>query len=145
MKSIQVYHMHIDIEIPEGAHGVITKSQKRTGFFKVIGSVEYQDQIDPDTIWHLTNWSCWMDYDFEHKPTEIQYKNYIYKRTKYDRGYTNDDICFCIDDVWYAADSFGWSKFTTLEQAKRHLFNNAQWVRIHNECDTPVKYEDLIC
>jgi hypothetical protein len=144
MKTIQVYHMYIDIEIPEGAHEV-TKSQKRTGFFKVIGSVEYQDQIDPETIWHLTNWSCWMDYDFEHEPTEIQYKNYVYKRTKYDRGYTNDDICFCIDNIWYAADHFGWSRFTTLEQAKRHLFNNAQWIRINNECDNPVEYEDLIC
>lgn len=145
MKTIQVYHMYIDIDVPKSAKGMITKSMKRTGFFKIIGTVEYRDQIDPETIWHLTNWSCWMDYDIENEPVEIPYSGCIYKRTKYDPGYTNSDICFCIDDIWYAADSFGWSKFTTLEDAKRHLFKHATWIRVNNDCDNPVKYEDLIC
>ena len=130
MKTIDVYNMYI---------------KRGTGIFKVIGSVEYDDQIiDPETIWDLTNWSCWMDY--EEEPTEASHGDgIVYKRTEYDRGYTNDDICFCLDGVWYAADRLGWSTFATLEQAKRHIFDNAQWIRIKNECDNPVKYEDLIC
>ena len=94
--------------------------------FVQIGTV-VGDNITPGLVWHLTNWSCWLD-DEEvdniyqsASDLPIQCDGCVYNRTRSDRGYTNHDIMFELDGIWYTAESIGFAKFNTRDKAKQHL------------------------
>jgi hypothetical protein len=108
--------------------------------FNRIGTVSAKDgEIHPDTIWHLTNHSCWnftrdKNGDLVERKT-IKADGCKYNPTVWDRGYTNDDICFEINGVWWCAKSAGWEKLDSKEDAKRYLFEHATWVRFRLGAD----------
>lgn len=83
--------------------------------------------ITSGLVWHLTNWSCWMnDEDVDRirqsaSDLPIRCDDCVYNRTQADRGYTNHDIMFELDGVWYTAEYSGFAKFDTREEAKQHL------------------------
>ena len=98
-----------------------------TGIHKLvqIGTV-IGDNITPDLVWELTNWTCWVNYAEYNKiknntDLPIHCDDCTYNRTSSDIGYTNHDIMFELDGVWYTAESFGFAKFNTYDEAKQHL------------------------
>lgn len=94
--------------------------------FVQIGTV-VGDNITPDLVWHLTNWSCWLDdeeVDNIHQSTSdlpVHCDNCVYNRTRSDKGVTNHDIMFAFNGSWYTAEPFGFAKFNTYDEAKQHL------------------------
>lgn len=94
--------------------------------FVQIGTV-VGNTITPDIVWELTNWSCWIgneniDRFMQNIDLPIDCDNdCVYNRTRSDRGYTNHDIMFELDGIWYTAESFGFAKFNTRDEAKQHL------------------------
>ena len=115
MKKVNVYHMWVPRFIGQTKIPVSTREIK----FEVIGTVEGIG-IDPEIVWHLTNHSCW---NGDNK--EIRHRECIYTPTSFDRGYTNDDICFELDGVWWCATPGGWHKEITLIRAKEYLEKNS--------------------
>ena len=75
------------------------------------------ENVTPSNVWHLTNWSCWLSED----NGLIECDGCIYKPSPNDVGYTNHDIMFEIDGVFYTAESIGFAKFDTFNEAKEHL------------------------
>lgn len=105
-------------------------SHGRAEYFGVIGFISFTDErdIDAETIWHLTNWSCWQYNDNEEcdaEPREIEADGLKYTRMDNDLGYTNDDVVFFDGDKWQAALPSGWIDFETLEAAEDYLRHNA--------------------
>lgn len=94
--------------------------------FVQIGTV-VGDNITPNLVWHLTNWSCWLDDDkadyIKHSTMDlpVHCDGCTYNRFHDDKGCTNHDIMFDIDGVWYTAEPEGFTTFTTYEDAKQHL------------------------
>lgn len=97
-----------------------------TRAFVQIGTV-VGDNITPALVWHLTNWSCWLDDEDVDNIYQsaldlpIHYDNHVYNRTRSDRGCTNHDIMFELDGSWYTAECVGFAKFNTYDEAKQHL------------------------
>lgn len=120
--KVEVYQMIAD---PEG----------KECSFNRIGTVSSKGAgIRPDLVWHLTNHSCWnftrgKDDDCVERKT-IKADGCKYYPTVWDRGYTNDDICFELDGEWWCAKSIGWETLSTKDEAKRYLFEHASWVRL---------------
>ena len=101
--------------------------------FNQIGTVTGEN-IDRKLVWHLTNHSCWNG-----KPVEdgdilpgeywpIESNGCTYVPTQFDRGYTNDDICFQLDGVWQVALPCGWEEVGSIAEARRYMFKHACWV-----------------
>ena len=94
--------------------------------FVQIGTVA-GDNITPQLVWHLTNWSCWLDEDecdfikYSTMDLPVHCDGCTYNRFHDDRGYTNHDIMFDIDGIWYTAEPAGFAKFATYDEAKEHL------------------------
>lgn len=108
----------------DGDGNLIPKHERKTIFVK-IGDIEGSiSNNDLELVWHLTNHSCWMSNG------KIESEGLVYHPTEYDKGYTNDDICFKIEEAWFAADSCGWSEFDSMEAAKKHLLENSMIVEI---------------
>ena len=106
--------------------------------FRVIGIVHGKID-DPDTIWDLTNHSCWTRRE---KPGITRDRKAKYYPGKHNRGYTNDDICFKLGNLWYCADSVGWTKVKTKEEAMRHLWEHSNWIKDY--LPENYKFEDII-
>lgn len=130
--EIKVFHMYTDKSVAK---------EDRKCYFKQIGVAVCRNESDALTtaeiIWDLTNHSCW---NGENK--KIKRNGWEYKPTQYDRGYSNDDICFEYHGLWYVAKSYGWRKCKTLENAKRYLWLNASWVRDY--LPKGYRYKDII-
>lgn len=95
-------------------------------FLTHIGTVT-GDNITPELVWHLTNWSCWLDDEernrikFSVQTLPVHCDGCVYNRTHDDKGYTNHDIMFELDGIWYTAEGDGFAEFDTYEEAKQHL------------------------
>lgn len=113
--KINVYQMQVDVH----NNGLIIPVSERKANFVIIGSV-VGDCIDVENVWHLTNHSCW---NGEEKIIESD--GCVYIPTEFDKGYTNDDICFNLNGVWYCAKDAGWHITTSLYEAKKYLMNNS--------------------
>lgn len=110
------------------------EKKDRKCFFNKIGVVTGEkESIGPGLIWRLTNHSCWKCEENTESNTIEGYgpiisKGCKYKPTRYDRGYTNDDIMFRLNGEWWCADPCGWTRVKTLKEARRHIFKNSLWV-----------------
>lgn len=97
-----------------------------TRAFVQIGTV-VGDNITPALVWHLTNWSCWLDDEeldrirFSTMDLPVHCDDCVYNRMHDDKGVTNHDIMFEIDGIWYTAECEGFAKFNTYDEAKQHL------------------------
>lgn len=120
MKKVDVYHMWVPRFMGQTKIPVSMREIK----FEIIGTIE-GEEIDPEVIWHLTNHSCW-----NRNNKEIRDRGCMYMPTKFDRGYTNDDICFELDGVWWCAKSIGWHKENSLIKAKEYLEKNSSNVNM---------------
>jgi len=100
-------------------------------FFGVIGQLESECQFESEDlaerIWDMTNWSCWAGID-EIGADGLSKNDVTYYPTENDRGFTNDDIMFCIDGEWWVCESFGWVQFNSFIDAMMHLVKNAEWI-----------------
>ena len=133
--EIKVYQLVVPrTKQDENGKTVLLPKEESKCYFNVIGTVS-GDHIDLETVWHLTNHSCWNNKTDEEGSTieeeywPIQSDNCIYRPTVYDRGYTNDDICFEIVGTWFCADSCGWTQVKSKEEAIRHLYEHSFWVK----------------
>lgn len=94
--------------------------------FVQIGTV-VGDKINPELVWHLTNWACWLDDEERNNIKQstadlpVHCDGCAYNRMHNDKGVTNHDIMFELDGIWYTAESFGFAKFNTRNEAKQHL------------------------
>lgn len=132
--QISVYQLQVSCF----KNGRRIEKKDRRCFFNKIGVVTGEgESIDPELIWHLTNHSCWKceenEENSEGGATKEKYgpivsKGCKYKPTRYDRGYTNDDIMFRLNGEWWCADPWGWTQVKTFKEAKRHIFKNSLWV-----------------
>ena len=91
----------------------------------IIGQITYEDSITPGLVWHLTNYSCWAeeneDDDWYHM-TFVGDEGAIFYPNPNARGYTNHNICFEINNIWYCADSWGFSTYNSFIEALNHLY-----------------------
>ena len=104
----------------------ILPKEQRKAYFRKIGIVEVREGIttlNKETDWHLTNWRCWGA-----DKNNIESEGYRYIPNRNDQGVTNSDMCFEFNDVWFCADSSGWTTCYSKEEAKKHLLNN-YWVK----------------
>ena len=128
--QISVYQL----QVSSFEDGRRIEKKDRKCFFNKIGAVTGEkESIDPELIWHLTNHSCWKCEEKVEDTTKeergpIVSKGCKYKPTRYDRGYTNDDIMFRFNGEWWCADPCGWTRVKTLKEAKRHIFKNGLWL-----------------
>ena len=85
------------------------------------------DNIDPELVWHFTNWACWLgdeEIDRIKQSTAdlpIDCDDCVYNRTSSDKGFSNHDIMFDLNGIWYTADWADFAKFDTFDEAKQHL------------------------
>lgn len=121
MKQVKVYQMWV----PRFLEQTQIPAYSREVKFEVIGVV-VGETITPDIVWHLTNHSCW---NGENK--EICDRGCTYIPNQYDKGYTNDDICFELDGVWCCAKSAGWHFCNSLKEAKLYLRSNSNAINLH--------------
>ena len=105
-------------------------------FLGVIGQLVSDYNLEPEDlaerIWDMTNWSCWAGID-EIGADGLTKDGVTYCPTENDRGFTNDDIMFCIDGKWWVAKSFGWLTLDSFRDAAAYLFSHAKW--IHRKLD----------
>lgn len=90
-----------------------------------IGKVEtekWNDVFFHDTVWHLCNWTCWLDKPYSSKITESGVTFYPNENAQ---GYCNSDIIVPIADGTYmCADSVGWHNAKTFEEALEWTINH---------------------
>lgn len=117
-----VYHMWVDW-YDTNTQEEIPKSERKVRF-EIIGNVEGEN-FSAEDVWHLTNWSCWSN----ENNIEIECDGNTYKPTKFDRGVTNDDICFFLNGEWWCAKPCGWHRAADFASAIKFLYDNARWLR----------------
>ena len=94
-------------------------------YFKKIGTVTGIIN-DPDVVWDLTNHGCWGN----KRKSGITRDGVIkYYPTKYDHGYTNDDICFRFRDSWWCPKSVGWKEVKSKGEAVKYIREHSYWVK----------------
>lgn len=103
-------------------HGNLIPKRERTIIFVKIGEIDGSISAnDLELVWELANHSCWMSEEC----CRIELDGRVYYPTEHDKGYANDDICFKIEDTWFASDSCGWSEFDSIDSAKKHFIENS--------------------
>ena len=113
-----VYHLWVDTFTKDGQ---LIPIHQRKMEFGIIGYV-VGEITNPETVWELTNHSCWCHSDI------IEQDGCTYEPTENNKGYTNDDICFeGSNGLWWVAKSCGWETVNSIEAAEKFLRHNAFW------------------
>ena len=134
--QISVYQIQVE-KVKDGKQ---IELKNRKCYFNKIGIVTgKKENIEPEVIWELTNYTCWNN-EKDEKP--VTFNNCTYKPMKYDMGFTNDDIFFKYNNEWWCAKQLGWTQVKTIKEAKRYIFENGTLIKKY--LPKEYKFKDII-